>query len=153
MRVTETEQTICSRSHARKDNVMTASTTQTVTAPAPKPAAKRSTSRASKAAARAAADSKSAPKPAAAKPAPKPAPTKPVKPEVTAQAENRIALSALIAAAGDLIEHWDLKQHDGVSKAAARERISHRLSYCPAACEWDDRLAPRTVLASRTGKN
>lgn len=78
-------------------------------------------------------------------------------PSPSASDKRNVALSALVRAAGDLIDRWgttDTAAFDGgISKNEAREYIAHRLSYCGPGVQWDDRLGPRTTLASRTRKS
>jgi hypothetical protein len=75
--------------------------------------------------------------PAKQQPAKQPKPVKPA--EMNDRVRRNTVLSALNAAAGDLVQNWS---HAQITKAQARAILSDRLRYGGAGPQWDSRLDP-----------
>jgi hypothetical protein len=85
------------------------------------------------------------PKPTAAKPV-KATPPKPAGPTVTEQ--KRITANALVKTAADMLDRWNPKQHQGVTREFAAQVVASWLNYTSVS-EWDPRLPDRSGAGGR----
>jgi len=119
------------------------------------PIAKRRPSAATR---KAAATAKAAaPKKTAAKVTPKP-PAKVVKKsapaELTPTAMKRIVATAMAKCCADMLDKWNPKTHQGITREFAADVIAASLNYAPIPADgWDPRLPDRSNASGRGAKN